>query len=82
MSKGLSKKSADINYISKDLFPKTYNRTMLDDMYDELKQRIYKASNDLQNLMNDIRTKTIIGLNEFVPRLEEIQDELIGGSNE
>lgn len=29
----MTKKSEDINYISKDLFPKTYNRTMLDDDY-------------------------------------------------
>ena len=29
----MTKKSADINYISKDLFPKTYNRTMIDDYY-------------------------------------------------
>lgn len=29
----MTKKSADINYISKDLFPKTYNRTMTDDDY-------------------------------------------------
>ncbi len=29
----MTKKSADINYISKDLFPKTYNRTMIDDDY-------------------------------------------------
>ena len=29
----MTKKSADINYISRDLFPKTYNRTMIDDDY-------------------------------------------------
>lgn len=29
----MTKKSADINYISKDLFPKYYNRTMIDDDY-------------------------------------------------
>ena len=29
----MTKKSTDINYISKDLFPKTYNRTMIDDDY-------------------------------------------------
>ena len=29
----MTKKSADINYVSRDLFPKTYNRTMIDDDY-------------------------------------------------
>lgn len=47
----------------------------------QLETNRYEVSDDLQSLMNDIHTKTIIGLNTFLPRLEEIQDKLIGGSN-
>lgn len=34
----MTKKSQDINYISKDLFPKSYRTTMIDDMYKQLQQ--------------------------------------------
>lgn len=42
---------------------------------------INKASNDLQQIMNDINDKTIISFGQFVYKLEVIQDEL-GGSND
>lgn len=48
----------------------------------QLKERIDKADKDIQKLLDDINTKTIIGLNSFIPRLEVIQDELVGGNNE
>lgn len=48
----------------------------------QLKERIDKADKDIQKLLDDINTKTIIGLNSFIPRLEVIQDELVGDNNE
>lgn len=47
----MTKKSADINYISKDLFPKTYNRTMIDDDY--IKQ-LEQENKQLQDLIDTI----------------------------
>lgn len=45
----MTKKSADINYISKDLFPKTYNRTMIDDDYiKQLEQENKKLNGAIQ----------------------------------
>ena len=45
----MTKKSADINYISKDLFPKTYNRTMIDDDYiKQLEQENKKLNGTIQ----------------------------------
>lgn len=43
-----------------------------------LKEKIDKVDKDIQKLLDDINTKTIIGLNSFIPRLEIIQDELVG----
>lgn len=48
----MTKKSADINYISTNLFPKTYNRTMLDDDY--IKQLETKIK-QLQSKWNSLR---------------------------
>lgn len=42
---------------------------------------INKASNDLQQIMNNINDKTIISFGQFVSKLEVIQDEL-GGAND
>lgn len=47
----MTKKSEDINYISKDLFPKTYNRTTIDDDY--IKQ-LEQESKQLKNLIDII----------------------------
>lgn len=47
----MTKKSADINYISKDLFPKTYNRTMIDDDYiKQLEQENKKLKDKLSKI--------------------------------
>ena len=51
------------------------NAMKLIDIYEE---RINKATKDLQELIDKVNNKTIIGLNEFIPRLEIIQDELAG----
>lgn len=45
------------------------------------KEAIDKASNDLQQIMNNINDKTIISFGQFVSKLEVIQDEL-GGAND
>ena len=48
----MTKKSADINYISKDLFPKTYNRTMIDDDY--IKQ-LEQENKQLNNILTKLK---------------------------
>lgn len=57
----MTKKSADINYISKDLFPKTYNRTMIDDDYiKQLEQENEKLKDNwvkLKEYLFDIRKR-------------------------
>ena len=45
------------------------------------KEVIDKATNDIQEIIDNINDKTIISLGQFVPELEIIQDEL-GGSND
>lgn len=52
----MTKKSADINYISKDLFPKTYNRTMIDDDY--IKQ-LEQENKQLKEKISKIETLII-----------------------
>lgn len=52
----MTKKSADINYISKDLFPKTYNRTMIDDDY--IKQ-LEQENKQLKEKLSKIETLII-----------------------
>lgn len=44
--------------------------------------RIDKANEELQKLINDINNKTIIGLNNFLPKLKKIQDELENGGDD
>jgi len=45
----------------------------------EYKLRNEKAIDKIQQLIDNINNKTIIGLNNFLPKLEEIQDELADG---
>ena len=53
----MTKKSADINYISKDLFPKTYNRTMIDDDYiKQLEQENKQLKDNWNKLRESIET--------------------------
>ena len=59
-----------------------HKRNMYKSKYNKAQQRIDKADKDIQKLLDDINTKTIIGLNSFIPKLEVIQDELVGGNNE
>ena len=47
----------------------------------DYKSRNEKAIEDIQKLIDDINNKTIIGLNNFIPKLEVIQDELAQGSD-
>ena len=44
----MTKKSQDINYISRDLFPKSYRTTMVDDMLQQLQQENKKLKEQLQ----------------------------------
>ena len=54
----MTKKSADINYISKDLFPKTYNRTMIDDYYIKQLEQENKQLKDNWNMLKEYIRKT------------------------
>lgn len=45
----------------------------------EYKLRNEKAIDKIQQLIDNINNKTIIGLNNFLPKLEETQDELADG---
>lgn len=49
----MTKKSTDINYISKDLFPKTYNRTMIDDDYIKQLEKENKQLKDNWNILKE-----------------------------
>lgn len=41
------------------------------------KEIIDKATNDLQQIIDNLKDKTIISLGQFIPKLEVIQDEFI-----
>ena len=43
------------------------------------KSKCEKAVDEMQQLIDNITNKTIIGLNTFLPKLEEIQDKLSNG---
>lgn len=42
---------------------------------------IDKVTNDLQQIIDNVKDRTIISLGQFIPKLEVIQDEL-NGSND
>ena len=46
---------------------------------EDYKLRCEKIVDEIQQLIDDVNNKTIIGLNNFLPKLEEIQDELADG---
>lgn len=48
-------------------------------LYEDYKSRCEKAVDEIQQLIDDVNNKTIIGLNNFLPKLEEIQNELADG---
>lgn len=45
------------------------------------KEVIDKITNDLQQIIDNVKDRTIISLGQFIPKLEIIQDEL-NGSND
>lgn len=45
------------------------------------KEIINKVTNDLQQIIDNVKDRTIISLGQFIPKLEIIQDEL-NGSND
>ena len=53
--------------------------TNLQEKNEDYKSRCEKMVDKIQQLIDDINNKTIIGLNNFLPKLEEIQDELADG---
>ena len=78
----MTKKSADINYISKDLLPKTYNRTMIEDYY--IKQ-LEQENKQLKDNWNKLIARVINRFNgsqdvQFLDVLQDMQ-ELEQGSD-
>ena len=70
------------NDLSPDIYCLVHNKVVnLEQQCKKQKEVIDKASNDLQQIMNNINDKTIISFGQFVSKLEVIQDEL-GGSND
>lgn len=82
----MTKKSADINYISKDLFPKSYNRTMIDDDYikqleqenKQLKSQWCKLKEYLHNVdvvidHSENYDGRFINYDELVNKMQEIE---------
>ena len=79
----MTKKSADINYISKDLFPKTYNRTMIDDDYIKQLEQENKQLKDNWNKLKEYLEKSWTESQDiwFVKIINKMQ-ELEQGSDE
>lgn len=68
--------------LSPDIYCLVHNKIFnLEQQCKKQQKVINKASNDLQQIMNDINDKTIISFGQFVYKLEVIQDEL-GGAND
>lgn len=78
----MTKKSADINYISKDLFPKTYNRTMIDDDYiKQLEQENKKLKEKNENLELNWEIIRQYCLDEQIPEESDEYNSYIEFSN-
>lgn len=78
----MTKKSADINYISKDLFPKTYNRTMIDDDYiKQLEQENKKLKEKNENLEFNWEIIRQYCLDEQIPEESDEYNSYIEFSN-
>lgn len=81
----MTKKSADINYISKDLFPKTYNRTMIDDDYikqlEQENKQLKEKVNKLEILIESLKLGVTLN-QEQEDLLDEILFRKIEGSDE
>ena len=73
----MTKKSADINYISKDLFPKTYNRTMIDDDYiKQLEQENKRLNGAIQTY--DILLKSNVEANKQLKLINKEHQQING----
>lgn len=78
----MTEKSADINYISKDLFPKTYNRTMIDDDYiKQLEQENKKLKEKNENLELNWEIIRQYCLDEQIPEESDEYNSYIEFSN-
>lgn len=55
--------------------------TRLIEQVKKQKEVIDKVTNDLQQIIDNVKDRTIISLGQFIPKLEIIQDEL-NGSND
>lgn len=76
----MTKKSADINYISKDLFPKTYNRTMIDDDYiKQLEQQVKNQKEVIDKINNYIDNYDIFKVFSF-PLMKRWEEEQVKSS--
>lgn len=82
----MTKKSADINYISSDLFPKSYNRTMIDDEYirqlENQNKKYKEVINKLKEYMYRSEVNSIGTPYAYTSRGEDILDILKEVNNE
>ena len=63
---------------------KYYHNDCIENLQEEYKKQkevIDKVTNDLQQIIDNVKDRTIISLGQFIPKLEIIQDEL-NGSND
>lgn len=58
-----------------------YQASLLVNYIKKQKEVIDKATNNLQQIIDNVEDRTIISLGQFIPKLEIIQDEL-NGSND
>lgn len=58
-----------------------YQANLLVNCIKKQKEVIDKATNNLQQIIDNVEDRTIISLGQFIPKLETIQDEL-NGSND
>lgn len=68
-----------IDYVGYQNLAKEYSKVQKQNT--ELKERINKATNEIQKIIDAVNSNTIIAMKQFNLRLEVIQDEL-NGSND
>lgn len=69
----------DISFVIREDNKPTYEQ--LEQQCKKQKEIINKETNDLQQIIDNVKDRTIISLGQFIPKLEIIQDEL-NGSND
>ena len=69
----------DISFVIREDNKPTYEQ--LEQQCRKQKEIINKETNDLQQIIDNVKDRTIISLGQFIPKLEIIQDEL-NGSND